>query len=125
MNYRLFLDDVRYPENVHWIEGPYDSEWTIVRNYNEFVKMIETCGMPEMISFDHDLAEEHYNPETWEDSSAKYKEKTGNDCAKWLVEHCIEKNLNMPEYLIHSMNPIGRKRISDTIDDLIRYRTLH
>ena len=36
---KLFLDDLRYPKEVKWIDiglGP----WEIVRSYDEFVKFI-------------------------------------------------------------------------------------
>ena len=58
--YYLFLDDERYPKQVTWVNLPL-VDWVIVRNYNEFVKKIEEDGMPVFISFDHDLADEHYN----------------------------------------------------------------
>ena len=47
---KLYLDDVRIPQT----EG-----WEIVRNYDDFVKWIEENGLPDIVSFDHDLAEVH------------------------------------------------------------------
>jgi hypothetical protein len=38
-------------------------------------------------------------------------EKTGYDCAKWLVEYCVEHGLKFPEYVVHSMNPVGKENI--------------
>jgi hypothetical protein len=35
------------------------------------------------------------------------KEKTGLDCAKWLVDICLEMNIKMPTVYVHSANPIG------------------
>jgi hypothetical protein len=58
MPYRLYLDDVRNPTNT--FPTTLNSEWVIVRSYKEFVKAIEDKGLPFMISFDHDLADEHY-----------------------------------------------------------------
>ena len=40
MSYNLFLDDMRYPKDVKWIELPL-VEWTIVRNYKEFGSFVE------------------------------------------------------------------------------------
>lgn len=45
--YALFLDDERFPKNVTWIDYPIsDGNWTIVRNYKEFVDIIMKKGIP-------------------------------------------------------------------------------
>lgn len=54
----LFLDDIRTPNAVY--SSPYDGGWTIVRGYEEFVNAIQKYGVPDIISFDHDLEIEHY-----------------------------------------------------------------
>ena len=50
---RIYLDDERTPIYGGWI---------VVRNYDEFVKKINELGLNniDVISFDHDLAPEHY-----------------------------------------------------------------
>lgn len=106
MSYRLFLDDIRQPDDVKWTSIP-AGPWTVVRNYDDFVRVIQNRGMPEHISFDHDLAHEHYQNQ----SGLNFSEKTGFDCAKWLVEHCTIFGHNLPHYTIHSMNPVGAQRI--------------
>jgi hypothetical protein len=105
MSYNLFLDDVREP-NLFLNDT---RTWVIVRGYNDFVKIITERGLPEFISFDHDLADEHYNQIV---DYEKYVEKTGYDCAKWLMEYCIKNNKTLPNYQIHSMNPVGRMNIN-------------
>ena len=55
----LFLDDLRNPKDVIWVNLP-EVEWTVVRNYDDFVNTIIDKGVPTRISFDHDLADEHY-----------------------------------------------------------------
>ena len=57
--YKLFLDDVRNPKDVKWINLPL-GPWVIVRNYHDFVKYITSNGLPEFVAFDHDLGQEHY-----------------------------------------------------------------
>jgi hypothetical protein len=47
----------------------------------------------------------------------KMKEKTGFDCAKWLVNYCLERNLDLPEYFIHTMNPIGAENIKSLFEN--------
>lgn len=127
---KLFLDDFRLPEHVSYYkpnESIYREEgWDIVANYEEFVEYISKNGLPDLISFDHDLADEHYTPpEYWEDyerskeyqESKEYKEKTGKECAEWLIQYCIEKRVPLPQTLIHSQNPVGAIRIEKTLED--------
>lgn len=128
-SYNLFLDDYRVPSDAYiytrW--APFLSkEWIIVRNYNEFVQVIDKQGLPEWVSFDHDLAENHYVPkEYWGDYEAskayqdaqEYKEKTGYECALWLIEYCKEKGFKLPYYYCHSMNPVGKDRILSALDN--------
>lgn len=41
-----------------------------------------------------------------------FSEKTGYDCAKWLVDYCIDNKLTLPKHVyVHSMNPVGKKNI--------------
>ncbi|OCA70055.1 cyclic-phosphate processing receiver domain-containing protein [Chryseobacterium arthrosphaerae] len=112
----LFLDDVRYPiEAYHYTKQDIflRSDWHIVRNYGQFVSRILEKGLPEMISFDHDLADEHYlKPDAQE-----FVEKTGYDCAKWLTEYCMENYLDLPEFHCHSMNPVGKKNIISLLEN--------
>lgn len=119
--YNLFLDDFRHPYDcVAYMRDPMKYakwNWVVVKNHEEFVKKIEEDGLPEFISFDHDLADEHYDNTMYqgvEEYSKKYehfKEKTGLDCAKWLTEHCMDTKQKLPDFEIHSMNPAGGENI--------------
>ena len=126
MSYKLFLDDVRNP--VHCVAYMHlkigrlnpiylENDWVICRNYTSFVNTIESMGLPDFVSFDHDLAEEHYkagiaSPEDWDWYHMKNdREMTGYDCAKWLVQYCMNNNLELPKYIVHSMNPVGTENI--------------
>ena len=116
--YNLFLDDIRVPTDVTWADVPIDQHYSVVRNYNEFVDLITLRGLPKYVCYDHDLASEQYghglnNDEIPYDS---YKEKTGYDCAKWLVAYCADKNIKHPPYVVHSMNPVGKKNIEAYIN---------
>ena len=126
----LFLDDERKPSQVKWgvnevgefglVEFP-SIHWDgIVRNYDEFVKWVDTHGVPTWVSFDHDLADEHYrksmyNPDKHYSeyyTDGTFKEKTGKECADYLIYYCIEHRCKLPERIfVHSMNPIGRENI--------------
>jgi len=47
-------------------------------------------------------------------------EKTGYDSAKWLVDFCINNNLELPNYLCHSQNPVGKENILKYLDNYIK-----
>ena len=113
MNYKLFLDDFRDPRDAFFYKGfpIYNDEWIVVRNYNEFVKTVEELGIPEAISFDHDLADVHYNKSSF-DYNDETQEKTGYHCAKWLIYYCIDNKKELPAIiLVHSMNTAGSQNI--------------
>jgi hypothetical protein len=99
--------------------------WEIVRNYQQFVDHITKNGLPSFVAFDHDLADEHYRPSMYNKdghytnyyTDGTFKEKTGYDCAKWLIEYCINNNRIFPEYEVHSMNPIGKINIRSIVEN--------
>ena len=117
----LYLDDVRTPT----VTIPGYHPWDVVRNYDEFVDYISNNGIPNLISFDHDLADEHMddyaeqvgkygfqNPDY-----QKYQERTGLDCARWLVEdYCQPKGMVLKTCSVHSHNPVGSINIQSYIN---------
>ena len=126
--YNLFLDDVR--DANRFLEHQQFRTWVVVRNYNDFVKTIKERGLPKFISFDHDLALEHYPIFDFIDALTEdaplpdpkkipydtYEEKTGYHCALWLVDYCIDKKLPLPDYQVHSMNPVGAENIRKLLE---------
>ena len=105
MSYNLFLDDERQPNK--FLNDT--RAWVVVRTHAQFVECIRVNGLPKFISFDHDLADEHYVQSVNYD---KFKEKTGYHCATWLVEYCMRTNQPLPDWQVHSMNPVGRMNIN-------------
>jgi hypothetical protein len=85
---KLYLDDVR---------KPLDTGWKLVTNYHDFVSFITLNGLPDFISFDHDI--NSYDEEG--------NELTGLDCAKWLINN----NYVVRYFSVHSANPIGAENI--------------
>lgn len=121
MKTALYLDDVRTPTET--IPGYYP--WHVVRSYEEFKYFIIMSPMPDLISFDHDLAEEHtsdyfsqmLNQGYQHPNYESYKEKTGLDCARWLCEaYCYPTNTPLKQCSVHSHNPVGAKNIQDYIN---------
>jgi len=115
MNTLLWLDDVRNPLKDNWLafsplQGAYDVIW--VKSYKEFVHWIENNGLPTGICFDHDLADIKPIEGSEIVSATDFTiEKTGYDCAKWLVEYCMDNNKKLPLYNIQSANPVGKENI--------------
>ena len=119
--HKIYLDDVRSPK---------DSSWTVVRNYQEFVDKISEIGdlsLIDVISLDHDLGDTAMK-EYFTNVSPNYtldynniKEKTGLDCAKWLIDYCNKNNLPFPKFYVHSMNPIGKQNIISAVNSFKKY----
>lgn len=87
----LYLDDLRLiPQG-----------FIGVRSYAEFVTYIKTHGLPDFISFDHDLG----------------LQENGFDCAKWLVNYCLDNRKKMPDFAVHSQNPVGKKNIESLLNN--------
>jgi len=131
----LWLDDFRNPFTKQWfpkilpqyIDRMDDIVW--VKSYDEFIEWITENGMPFFISFDHDLANEHYAPEkyyvdgtydTWA-KTQDFTEKTGMDCARWLVDYCMDTETNMCKWFSHTANDAGRKNIDGLLISFIKH----
>jgi hypothetical protein len=119
----IYLDDIRTPN---------DERWVICRNYDEFVNKVNELGLDniETISLDHDLGETAIK-EYFKNVTTNYildygniHEKTGYDCAKWLVEKSIETEVSLPTILTHSANPIGSANIMGYINNYLKNKRL-
>jgi len=101
---KIYLDDVR---------TPVDKDWTIVRDYEQFVSKIQDIGLEniELISLDHDLgdtamAEWHKN--VYHNYTLNYDnilEKTGMDCVKWLINQWLDGQ-PVVDVVVHSANAV-------------------
>ena len=133
IKYRIYLDDVR---------TPIDKDWVIVRDYIQFIKTIEELGLDNIstISLDHDLGDSAMQ-EYFNNVSPNFKldynnitEKTGLDCAKWLINHFYEKYpkrlemkdrekkdipIKFPDVYVHSANPIGSGNMMGYINNFL------
>jgi len=133
--YYIYLDDVRTPVKIE--NGP---DWIVVRNYDEFVEKVLELGMENIhtVSLDHDLGDtamQEYFSNVSPNFSLDYnniKEKTGYDCAKWMVDHFYATNkkrmkmhraerksipIKFPNVYTHSANPIGSANIMGYVNN--------
>ena len=122
---------------------PKPESWKVVRNYDEFVSLVTELGLENIdtISLDHDLGpiamSEYFNnvsPNFTLDYNNLVDEKTGYDCAKWLVDKFYSENpkwselgrevkrgkpFPFPKIYVHSANPIGSANIMGYINNFL------
>ncbi len=104
----LYLDDIRYPP-----EG-----WQLVKTYAECIEILRTMPV-QYLSLDHDLAEEHYAMSTGYSGGQVFREPTGYDVCKWMVEHDVWPS---EAITLHSANPVGRNNMRQLLE---RYKPAH
>lgn len=115
----LWLDDLRDPSQGQfkiWLNLAFGEnlDVTWVKDYDEFVKYFKKNEMPYAISFDHDLGNELTD-------HPELNEKTGLDCAKWIVDYCMNNAVRLPKYFVHSANPVGRENIESYLDNYLKF----
>ena len=96
---KLFVDDLRMPVG---------SDWVIVRSSEEAINWLRKNGMPDLISFDHDLG--------GEDTAIKI--------VNWIIERVLDECLFFHdgfEYTVHSANPVGRENIIGKMEAIIKH----
>ena len=112
-NILLWLDDVRNPFKEHKVSVQYVCEEYMEKDLSEveviwvktqpdFEKYITQNGLPDFISFDNDLG-------------VGYGE--GYSCAKFVVDYCLDHNMYLPGYYVHSMNPVARDNINNLFEN--------
>lgn len=125
----LWLDDIRDPNEFSWL-SQYCPEFednrdgvTWVKSYDEFTRFITDNGLPDKISFDHDLGEDvvrHSVSQGMNKKKARQQKKlakSGYDCAKWIVEYCLDNQVQIPQYVVHSANPVGADNIRGLLNN--------
>lgn len=139
MNTLLFLDDIRNPfgnidndpDKGTWlifspIEQPYEVIW--VKSYKEFAEWIHNNALPTAICFDHDLGDDiaikakERGLTKKKARLLKQQEKNGMDCAKFLVDYCMDNNLKLPLYNIQSANPVGKENIDSLLKQFKKFQ---
>ena len=90
-----------YQENIF---NNYKPNFIWVKNLPEFSKYIIKNGLPDLVSFDHDLS-----------SKTVRCDHNGADCARWLVKYCKENALQMPKCFAHTANNKQRPILNDIL----------
>jgi hypothetical protein len=105
--YNLFLDDLRTVKMIYPEQN--ESDFEIVRTFDDFVKCILDKGLPTFISFDNDLGDKNGNPLP-----------DGYAAAKWLVYESGFDLKNL-KYNVHSANPVARVQIESLLNNYIDF----
>lgn len=101
MMQKLFVDDLRVSCGDDWI---------VKRNSQEAIDYIRNNGLPDVITFDHDLG--------GDDTSMKIVHA--------ITDMCLDKIITFtPEFrfFVHSDNPVGAKNIELAMRSLYRHFT--
>ncbi len=106
----IFLDDERQVDFINPKLNTKKYQWVIIRNYFDFVDYVDkNLEKISLISFDHDI-------DSFDDAGTEW---TGRDAAKYLQKKCQDNNLNFPDFMVHSMNNIGKQNILNDIKHYI------
>jgi len=101
---KIFLDDIRNPP---------DNSWTLVRNFNEFQKLIlQNKGKVNKLSFDHDLGE---------------NQPSGYDATKWLIQEAIDDFdlvKGLQKIIVHTDNIPGGDNIQGYFQSARSYNVI-
>ena len=123
--YALYLDDCRNP--LITVDG---LPWVIARNYEEFKQALDTRGMPEFVSLDHDLYEEHMKMYFYMKANklktidySVFEHKTGLDCCKILMDFIYEVWEDFPRLglNLHTHNKYGLQTMYDYLRKETQY----
>lgn len=102
----IFIDDMRDIRN--YVDCANNNAYQ-AKSYDDFINKLEYVfegyGKVDEIWFDHDLGEDS---------------KSGYDCAKYLVNFCIEHEMKLPEWHIQSSNPAGRQNIDSYLKSYLK-----
>lgn len=120
----LWLDDIRdpYEFSSYWPISGEDLKIVWVKSFKEFIDWISKNGLPTAMSLDHDLSFEHMEDfmeqqlvtpkgQMIEPRYHLFTEGTGYDCAQWVCDYCLDRNVALPVFASHSANIVGRKNI--------------
>lgn len=112
----LWLDDIKNPFvagmdwwfTIQYLKEEYleidDEECEVVwvKTQSEFEKYITQNGLPDFISFDNDLG---------------IGNGEGYSCAKFVIDCCLDHNMYLPGYYVHSMNSVARDNINNLFEN--------
>lgn len=103
---KMFIDDLRPLP---------DTSYILARSYDEAINYVKQNGIPNFISFDHDLGVDENNNLL----------PSGYDFVKWLVEMDMENIFIFPNdftFFVHSANPVGKTNIETYLNNYLKIK---
>lgn len=113
---QIFLDDIRDPSWVYDFGS--DSQWVVLRSGQQFYDWVELHGLPDLVSFDHDLGGIDENGNEVDPATVP----SGMDCAHFLVNYCLDHDLPLPRFKVHSANPVGSANIRGLLESFCQHQ---
>lgn len=109
----IWLDDKRNPDGPYGYKGdrwidlapipkPFETTW--IKDPESFKAWVNKYGLPDAICFDHDLGEC----------------ESGYDCAKFVIDYCLDNNVPVPKYVVQSSNPVGKANIEGIFKSFLK-----
>ena len=124
----LWLDDTRdcFEDNGKWLVFspiPLDelTEVIWVKSYNEFCEYLEEWGIPDACCFDHDLSLVQVEKGIVKEVLPE-EEKTGKDCADFLVNYCMSNGTPLPIWNCQSANIVGKENINSLLNNFKKFQ---
>lgn len=117
----LLLDDDRtvarcfdMTGNSAYLQG----DWDVVTNFDEFQDYIYRYGVPDVISFDHDLNDLHYQHA--KRFFFQYFEHvrfndTGYHALRWLLMYIMYNMAQLPTIYFHTLNDYGKEKMQEAL----------
>jgi hypothetical protein len=108
----LFIDDVR---ELTDITGLPEGDWAVVRSYSEVMSYLLIKGMPDFISFDHDLGDDNYDGYKIAQDLCKCDDAERTKGVEYLT---------FPDgfdFSVHSANPVGSENIRMYMNNYLKH----
>lgn len=99
MEYKLFIDDERFP---------FSDDWVIARSSEEAIQIMADRGLPTHIAFDHDLG----------------GHDTSGRVVNWIIEALLDGHEIVTDtfsFSVHSQNPIGAAMIRAKMNAILQH----
>jgi len=105
--YKLMLDDLRDPVETY---GSYGKDMIVARTGLEARRIVQERGMPSELFLDHDLG---LKADGTADEAPEF--------IKWLSQEYWDGEQPVPDYEVHSGNPIGKGNLKFDMDGWKRF----
>lgn len=122
----VYVDEKKIPKNLDPLKY---NPWIVCQHPNDFCDYIRKHPLPDMISLNHDFADEHYIDFANHQAIGieainydKFKVATGLHLMRWLIHWCMENDLDLPVINVHSENTLGTANMVQEANAYYKHR---